>query len=340
MGINECQDVGQVDELPQKTDMNTPESRNGPGVRNAVGTVWKIPALPPRLEDARLLEYRYPTELPMLWLALATLAILLVGAVVFKHKGIMLGIVGIWVTMIFTSLQAVTYNLLRGVEVTPTQFPAIYQMVQELRRRFQAPPTRVFVVFQLSLEVETLGFKAPYTIVLPSLLLDSLENDELRYVLGRALGHIRFGHTRIAILLGGDEATLHDFLSWMAQARNIIFSGYRRAQVLSADRAGILASGSRIAMETLGKLSLGNSQVREVREDDLIDQAYELSRGVKRLQAWMIILLHSATPPMFLRLRAMLEWAGLPPPKLGVAREGSPDVPSDGPSRALDRLHT
>jgi hypothetical protein len=131
---------------------------------------------------------------------------------------------------------------------------------------------------------------------------------------GRALGHICFGHTQIAILLGGDKSTLPELLSWIAQVRNIVFSGYRQAQVLSADRAGILAGGLRVAIETLGKLSLGNSQVREVREEDLIDQTYELSRGVNHLQAWLIILFHSATPPMFLRLRAMVEWAGLPPP--------------------------
>jgi len=306
--------------------MKTPEYGSGPRVRDAVGAGWNIPAMPPRLEDARLLEYRHPTELPMLCLALATLAILLVGAVVFKHKGILLGIVGIWLAMILASLQAVTYNLLRGVEVTPSQFPDVHQMVEELRLRFQAPPTRVFVVRQGSVETETLGLRAPYTIVLPSLLLDSLENDELRYVLGRALGHICFGHTRIAILLGGDKSTLPDLLSWIAQVRNIVFSGYRRAQVLSADRAGILASDQRVAIETLGKLSLGNSQMREVQEEALIVQAYELSRGVSRLQAWLIVLLHSATPPMFLRLQAMVEWAGLPPRTLGVVRDGSSDV--------------
>ena len=306
--------------------MNTPESGSAPRGRDVGPAGWNIPTTPARLEDARLLEYRHPTELPTLCLALATLAILVVGALVFKHKGILLGIVGIWLAMIFASLQAVTYNLLRGVEVTPSQFPALYQMVQELRQRFQAPPTRVFVVRRFSVETETLGFRAPYTIVLPSQLLDSLENDEFRYVLGCALGHIRFGHTRMAILLGGDESTLPDLLSWIAQVRNIVFSGYRRAQVLSADRAGILASGPRIAIETLGKLSVGNSQVREVREEDLVDQAYELSRGVSRMQAWLIILLHSSTPPMFLRLRAMVEWAGLPPPKVGAVQEGSSDV--------------
>jgi Zn-dependent protease with chaperone function len=312
--------------MTSKADMKTPKSGSGPRVRDAVGAGWKVPATPPRLEDARLLEYRHPTELPMLCLALATLAILLVGAVVFNRKGILLGIVGIWLAMIFASLQAITYNLLRGVEVTPSQFPAVYQMVEELRGRFQSPPTRVFVIRQFSVEPETLGFRAPYTIVLPSLLLDSLDENELRYVLGRALGQIRFGHTRIAILLGGDKSTLPDLLSWIAQVRNLVFSGYRRAQVLSADRAGILASGQRVAIETLGKLSLGNLQMREVQQEALIDQAYELSRGVKLFQAWMIILLHSTTPPMFLRLRAMVEWAGLPPPKAGVVREGGSDV--------------
>jgi Zn-dependent protease with chaperone function len=312
----------------QTTDVKIPESGSGSGVRDAVGAGWNIPATPPRLEDAQLLEYRHPTELPMLCLALAALAILLAGAVVFKHKAILLGIVGIWLAMIFASVQAVTYNLLRGVEVTPSQFSAVHRMIEELRERFQAPPTRVFVVRQFSVETETLGFRAPYTIVLPSLLLDSLESDELRYVLGRAIGQIRFGHTRIAILLGGDKSTLPDLLSWIAQVRNIIFSGYRRAQVLSADRAGILASGPRVAIETLGKLSLGNSQMREVREEALIDQAYELSRGVSRLQAWLIILLHSAAPPMFLRLRAMVEWAGLPPPKLEVLQTERSDMVS------------
>jgi Zn-dependent protease with chaperone function len=292
----------------------------GPEAPNTERAGWRLslPATPLHLDDAHLLEYRHPRELPMLCLALAILAALLAAAVLLKHKAILLGIVGIWLAMIIASLQSVTYNLLRGVEVTPTQFPDIYKIVQDLRQRFQVPPTRVFIARQFGLEVETIGFRAPYTIVLPSLLLDSLETDELRYVLGRELGHIRFGHTRIAILLGGDKSTLPDLLSWIAQVRNIIFSSYRQAQELSADRAGILASGLRVAIESVSKLSLGNSQVREVRGNDLIDQVYELSRGVNRLQTWLIMLLHNGMPPMIFRLRAMVEWAGLPPPKLGA----------------------
>ena len=80
-----------------------------------------------------------------------------------------------------------------------------------------------------------------------------------------------------------------------------------------------------MAIETLGKLSLGNAQVREVREEALIDQAYELSRGLSRLQVWLIVLLR-ATAPMFVRLRAMVEWAGMPPPLLEVAAKTNTDL--------------
>jgi Peptidase family M48 len=261
----------------------------GPEAPNTERAGWRLnlPSTPLHLDDAHLLEYRHPRELPMLCLALAILAVLLAAAVLLKHKAILLGI--------------------------------------DLRQRFQVPQTRVFIARQFSLEVETIGFRAPYTIVLPCLLLDSLEAHELRYVLGRELGHIRFGHTRIAILLGGDKSTLPDLLFWIAQVRNIIFSSYRQAQELSADRAGIPASGLRIAIESIGKLSLGNSQVREVRGNDLIDQVFELSRGVNRLQAWVIMLLHSGMPPMIFRVRAMVEWAGLPPPKLGTKSDRGSD---------------
>jgi Zn-dependent protease with chaperone function len=285
----------------------------GSRAQNTQRAGWrlKLPATPVRFDDARLLEYRHPAELPMLLLSLVVFVILLVGLALLKHKEIALGIVGVWLALIVTSLQAVTYNMLRGVEVTPTQFPEIFQIVQELRQRFQVPQTRVFVIRGFAVQAEVLGFRAPYAIVLTSVLLDSLEPDQLRYVLGRALGQICFGHTRMEILLGGDESTLPVVFAWVTRARDLVFAGYRRAQVLSADRAGILASDVGVAIETQIKLSVGNSQEREVRGDDLIDQAYQLTRGLSRLQAGLIKL-QSSTPPLIYRLEAMVEWAGLP----------------------------
>lgn len=74
----------------QQSDSTTPRAQNTEGA----GWRLKLPATPPHLDDALLLEYRYPSELPMLWLSLVVSAVLLVGLIVFKHKAILLGIVG------------------------------------------------------------------------------------------------------------------------------------------------------------------------------------------------------------------------------------------------------
>jgi hypothetical protein len=103
----------------------------------------KLPKSPLRFEDARLLEYRHPAEHPMLALALIAIALLVALAVRFREKDILIAGGAIYLSMLISSLQSVTYNRLEGAEVTPTQFPAIYRILEELRQRFHAPPTCV-----------------------------------------------------------------------------------------------------------------------------------------------------------------------------------------------------
>jgi hypothetical protein len=273
----------------------------------------RVPDLPPVLEDSRLLEYRYPAERWMLVLALAAIAILLIVALFRRDKDILFAGAAIYLSMLVTSIQAKTYYRLQGAEVTPTQFPAIYQIVEELRQRFKAPPTRVFVLRKLRFKADAMGLTAPYVIVLPSVLIDGLTLDELRYVLGQALGRICFGHTRVAVLLGGEEASLPAILSWITWIRDLIFVGYWRAELLSGDRAGILACGGVAnAIRAQLKMSVGSNQLNEVRGEDLIEQAFKVSQGLTRFQA-TLIRWRSPEPPLIRRLEAMVEWAGLPP---------------------------
>jgi hypothetical protein len=49
-----------------------------------------------------------------------------------------------------------------------------------------------------------------------------------------------------------------------------------------------------------------------VQGNDLVEQAYQLTQGMSRVQA-TLIRLYSTAPPLILRLAAMVEWAGLPP---------------------------
>jgi Zn-dependent protease with chaperone function len=273
----------------------------------------RFPDAPLALEDSRLLDYRHRSERWMLLLALLVVAVLIVSGLWFGERDILLAVAAVYVSMLFTALQAKTNFRLRGAEVTATQFPAIHSIVEELGERFHAPPTRVFVVRKVSPEPETLGLRAPFVIVLTSGLLDSMEPDELRYSIGQAFGHICFGHTRVALLLGGEESTLPAVLSWVAWLRDLIFAGYWRAETLSGDRAGILACRSvRAAFSAQLKISVGTNQAREVRIEDMLEQAVKLRRTNSRIQA-MFIRWGSAVPPLIPRLEAMLSWAGRPP---------------------------
>jgi hypothetical protein len=94
-------------------------------------------------------------------------------------------------------------------------------------------------------------------------LIDAIETEELRYVLGQALGHICFGHCRMTLLVGGEQSALPAVLSWIASLRDVIFAGYRRAGVMTGDRAGMLACGDiRKAIRTQIKISRHQSIFR------------------------------------------------------------------------------
>ena len=118
--------------------------------------------------------------------------------------------------------------------------------------------------------------------VLPSVLIEAIEPEELRWVLGQALGHICFGHTRMTLLVGGEESALPTVLSWIASVRDVIFAGYGRAGVMSGDRAGILACGEvRKAIRAQLKISVGTNQFLEVQAEDLIEQAFKVNRELR-----------------------------------------------------------
>ena len=276
------------------------------------GWKLKIPESPLALKDERLLDYRHPAEYRMLALALVAVAILGVGGLIWREKDILLAVAVIYISMLVTALQAKTYYRLHGAEVTPTQLPAIYQIVEELRQRFHAPPTLVFVLRNFSFKAEALGLMAPYVIVLPSVLVDAVDREELRYVLGQELGHICFGHTRVAFLMGGEESALPAILTWVAWVRDLIFAGYWRAAKMSGDRAGILACGGVAeAIHAQLKISVGSNQMSDIQPGDLVEQAFKVSQGLNRFQA-TLVRWRSPVPPLIQRLEAMVAWAGIP----------------------------
>ncbi len=123
--------------------------------------------------------------------------------------------------------------------ITAETVPGLAALVRECAARLQVEPVQVFVAPSRVLNAYTFGLTAPKVVVLYSPLLEMMDADELRFILGHELGHVRLGHTWLNSLIGGMAGVPSPFLAAVVLA--LAFRWWNRACEYSADRAGLLA---------------------------------------------------------------------------------------------------
>ncbi|HZU05416.1 MAG TPA: M48 family metallopeptidase [Chloroflexota bacterium] len=267
------------------------------------------------IEDARLLEYRHPAEWPALVIALAVLVLGFAIAIRYDYEELASGIALLWIGVAVGTWLQLSETIGSGVEVTPTQFAHLHPAVEELRRRFRMPRTRVFIQHRPGLNAYAFGFSEPYVVVFHAPLVEALDLDEFKYVLGHEMAHIKFGHTRLGVFLGSPDMPVPGVLAWFAYLRALIFNWWYRAQEMSCDRAGVVAT-RRVStgISTMVKLAVGPRLYEHVHVDEFGKQAAELSKGWGRVGGFLSEL--SADHPFVVnRIKALVEWAG--PPEAG-----------------------
>ncbi len=116
------------------------------------------------------------------------------------------------------------------------QLPSLYGIVTRCARELGMPIPQVFVREDPYSCVTSVGLEDPYAIVVSSTWLPHLDDDELAFLIGRELGHIAAGHTRITSLFSasGNE---NPFIS-------AVFGAWMRRTEYTADRVGLLCCGS------------------------------------------------------------------------------------------------
>jgi hypothetical protein len=285
-----------------------------------------MPGIDPATLDARDVgRYRHPREWLSLLGALAFFAVI-VAIVAFTNVSIAdLGLKAVfsaWLLDIVTSMLSKPWQRAAAIEITATQLAELHPIVEELRQRFDLPRVHVLVSQESGLPYGAHGLIAPYSILLNAVEVNLFEADELRYVLGRELGAIRFGHTRLAIFFGGQHThPLPAALSFLLLPRNLAFGWWYRAVEYSRDRAGLVACRSvRTAFSAMTKLSQRNLASR-VTIDALDAQVAAVNQGLWRWGADAITATLSR-PPLMLRLSRLVEWAGPPAPAVPVDRAG------------------
>jgi len=218
--------------------------------------------------------YRYPRERLILALTLL-LVFLVIGLTATATICLSAVFVLAMVALSYALNRAHHRTLLeRARPVTPQNTPGLATLIAESVAQLQVGPVRVFIAPSDTLNAYTFGLSSPQVVVLHSPLLQVMDEDELRFILGHELGHVRLGHTRLNSLIGGMAGIPSPFLASALLA--MAFLWWNRACEYSADRAGLLACGKpRKAISALVRLAAGTEAHTPA----------DLERAVRRIQA-------------------------------------------------------
>ena len=130
------------------------------------------------------------------------------------------------------------------------------KLIDENDTRLQVEPVNVFIASSNQLNAYTFGMDSPKAIVLYSTLFKIMDRDEIQFILGHEMGHVKLGHTWLNTLVGGMAGIPSSVGA--AAIMELAFRWWNRACEYSADRAGVLACGKPSkAISALVKLQAG-----------------------------------------------------------------------------------
>ena len=168
---------------------------------------------------------------------------------------------------VFRELVAVSADafygqvLATGIPVNEGSFPGLHRMVKHCTAILRIPMPYVIVSNSVGFNAFTLGSdKEPY-IVLGSMLVKAMTEEQLHFVIGHECGHIAMGHVvyrmaaSTATVLAAKVPILGDIINSTA---GVALKAWSRRSEISADRAGLLCCGDlTVAQRSLLQLEMG-----------------------------------------------------------------------------------
>lgn len=207
-------------------------------------------------------EYRYPYEHVILATTIGVV-LLVIGLTVAATVCTSAIFVLLVVVMGYFSSQSKHKGLIAQAQrVTARTAPEMIPLIEENSARLQVEPVNVFVVHSRQLNAYTFGMDSPKAIVLYSSLFKIMDRDEMQFILGHEMGHVKLGHTWLNTLVGGMAGIPSSVGA--AAIMELAFRWWNRACEYSADRAGLLACGkANKAISALVKLQAGSSALSQ-----------------------------------------------------------------------------
>jgi Zn-dependent protease with chaperone function len=210
-------------------------------------------------------------------------------------------------------------NVADNVRVGDKMFPRLHRLLLWGCKILGVPEPELYVTTDPVPNAYTYGHTRPF-MVLSSGLMDMLDDQELLFVIGHELGHIKFNHvlytvlarnlTIILELIGKATLGLGQLLGFGLALP--LFDWYRKAE-LSADRAGLLCVQDRdVPIRTLMKLAGGSTTMyAQMDQNEFMRQvrAYEEADESTLNKMYKVLLTAFRTHPFpIMRAKHIDEW--------------------------------
>ena len=169
-------------------------------------------------------------------------------------------------------------HLASSVRAGPTQFGELHDMVTDAARALDlVPAPEVYVQQNPAVHAMTLGIDRPWIVVTTG-ALDLFDDEELRFVIGREIGHVLSGHGLFRTMLFQLMA-LAARVAWIPVGgwglRAVVFGleEWQRSAELSGDRAGLLVGQDVGAALRVHMKTAGGSRLRQMDPAAFLAQA-------------------------------------------------------------------
>lgn len=153
-----------------------------------------------------------------------------------------------------------------SIQITEHQFPEIYNLAVDCAKTLNIKKIpKLFVSQDPTLNAFTMGFKSPYMIVLNSALIEKLNKEEIKVVIGHEMGHVKFKHTMILSVISpiGKNIVFVD----------LFFGFWQRKTEYTADRCVLICAQDKdVVIKTLIKIAGGAGVGQDANLDKIMLQ--------------------------------------------------------------------
>ena len=177
------------------------------------------------------------------------------------------------------------------VRVGPRQLPGLHAIAQSCADRLGVSLPTLYVVNDPRMNAFTFGTDEEAFIVLHSQLIDHLDENELKFVIGHEMGHVQNKHVvyGTALQILRSPVAILATLKWVllpldAAFRSALLAWARNAEI-TCDRAGLLCCGDLdAATRSFLKLACGSTKLYgELDVDAYLEQLEDGRKGLGRL---------------------------------------------------------